>query len=158
MTALILGFVCTAVIATIGLMTMAVLTQDRDTERRRLDRRIVLLMEAATEIFAGSMVSVNAAGFAVPSTNTAGEFFRGRAEKAVNNTGAQGATKIVVSIGVFKWTNSAGSAIVQASIGDEVFCEDDNTVALVASNSLKVGRVDEIDDDGGIWVDSTGEQ
>lgn len=131
---------------------MAALTAERVTPIK--DRyRCVSLKVAAVKILQGAMVALNAAGFAKPAANVAGEIVIGRAEETVDNTtGAAGDKSIRVNKGVHKWNNSGTSAVVQATVGKTCMVEDDNTVAATASNSVAAGIVDEIDPDGGIWV------
>jgi len=132
---------------------MANLTADRNTAAKTLGRRISLKVKAATKIFAGSIVAVEAAtGFAVPAGDVVGHQVVGRAEEQVDNSaGANGDKEVRVSKGVFKWVNN-GSAVVQATIGDSVMAADDNSVKPTSTNSIAVGTCDSIDPDGGIWV------
>lgn len=133
---------------------MAALTVDRNTAAKTLGRRISLKVKAATKIFAGSLVAVEAAtGFAVPAADTVGHQVIGRAEEQVDNTaGASGDKEVRAHKGVFKWGNNAGAPVVQATIGDSVMVGDDNSVRITSTNSIPAGIVDSIDPDGGIWV------
>lgn len=132
---------------------MAALTADRNTRCKMVQRKVKLPVAAATKIYAGSMVSVNAAGYAVPSSDTAGHVFFGRAAEQVDNSaGANGDKEIEVERGVFKWNNSG---LTQAEVGDTVHVSDDNTVttAGTAVNDVAVGRLEEVESDG-VWVSS----
>lgn len=132
---------------------MAALTADRNTAAKTLGRRISLKVKAATKIFAGSIVAVEAAtGWAVPAGDTVGHQVVGRAESQVDNsTGANGDKEVVVHKGVFKWNNGA-APVVQATIGDTVMVQDDNAVRITSTNSIPAGVADSIDVDGGVWV------
>lgn len=133
---------------------MAALTKDRDTRSRgEKARKKVLPVAAATRIFAGAGVCVNAAGYAVPAGDTAGLITWGRAEAQVDNTaGAAGDLYIEVAAGVFAWN---ASGLTQANIGDRVTWVDDNTVGLAAAttNDVDAGVLEEIDPvSGEAWV------
>lgn len=132
---------------------MAALTADRNTAAKTTGRRIALKVKAATKIFAGSLVAVEAAtGFAVPAGDTVGHQVMGRAcGQADNSAGANGAIEVLVEKGVFKWVNGAAPA-VQATIGDDIMVQDDQTVRITSTNSIVAGKCDSIDPDGGVWV------
>ena len=134
---------------------MTALAQDRDTPFKFKQRKVVLDAAAAAIIYNGSLVAVNAAGYAVPASDTAGLKVIGRAEERVDNTsGANGDLSVVVSTGVFKLDNSGSNSIVQADVGADVFVLDDQTVVKTAgaSESIVAGQCEELDSDGGIWV------
>ena len=134
---------------------MAALTQDRNTPFKFFQRKHHYKVEGATTIFAGSIVALNAAGFAVPASDTAGLVVIGRAEEQVDNSaGADGDKEVLVAKGVFKW--AAGVGIAQALIGRVVAVADDQTVAdpanVAITNDITVGILEEIDADGDAWV------
>lgn len=132
---------------------MAALTADRNTAAKTLGRRINLLVKAATKIYAGALVAVEAAtGYAVPAGDTVGHQVVGRAESQADNTaGGNGAISVNVHKGVFKWVNGAAPA-VQATISDTVMVQDDQSVRITSTNSIPAGVLDSIDADGGVWV------
>lgn len=91
---------------------------------------------AATTIFAGTMVALDASGNAVPASASSAVRVVGRAEKQVVNTvaagfGAAGALAIEARPGVFPFANADG--ITAADIGKMAYAVDDKTVALAAS-------------------------
>ncbi len=99
---------------------------------------------AATTIYKGGLVAVNASGFLVPMNHSVASLkFVGIAEDTVANSGADGDLSCRVSkagSGVFFNTNSA----TQADLGKEVYGKSDNevntsTVGLV--NQYKVGTI-----------------
>lgn len=137
---------------------MAALTKDRNTKSRgEKARKIVYPVAAATKIYCGAGVAVNAAGYAVPASDTAGllagDIAGGRAEAQVDNSaGAAGDLYIEVARGVFAFN---ASGLAQANIGDQVTWVDDNTVGLASAttNDIVAGYLDEIDPvTGEAWV------
>lgn len=95
---------------------------------------------AATKIYAGSLVALNAAGNAVPAA-PASTTMRGIAlSEADNTTGAIGDVSVEISRGPFLVANDG--TIDRTHIGTDVFVVDDNTVGetgtLVAGKCLDV--------------------
>lgn len=131
---------------------MAAATADRKTSARSTGRTFTADLAAATKIWLGTLVAVNAAGYAVPASDTAALKVIGVALSTVDNTGAAGAKSITVETGVFKLVNLA-TAIVQASKHKLCYVGDDQSVttAAVAANDVVAGIVDAIDTDG-VWV------
>lgn len=134
---------------------MTALAKDKNVGRRRTEEIIVLKVKAATKIYQGAMVAVEgASGWAVPAGDTAAHQVMGFAlDSADNSTGANGDKTLRVQKGTFK-VNNGTTAVVQATIGDNVFVEDDQTVRSAgATNSIVAGVAVEIDpDDAGIWI------
>lgn len=120
---------------------MANQTAARDA--RRQEGNILAYKQAAADIFAGALVSKNAAGFVKPSSDTASELFLGVADKTSKNaTGAAGAKVVRVwKHGVFTFATSGAT---QADIGALVNATDDQTVAKTSTNSVAVGRIVEV--------------
>jgi hypothetical protein len=133
---------------------MANLTKDRNTLAKTQGTINTWKLAASAKIYAGSMVAINTAGYAVRGVNTADFRIAGRAEEQVDNsTGSAGDKSIRVEEGVYKWNNAtAGDAVTQAEIGHPVYVLDDNTVTKTAGNGVVAGIALQIDDDGGIWV------
>ena len=122
-------------------------------------QQLVLPVAANAVIYAGAQVDLNASGYAVPAaTNTTGRAM-GRAEQSIDNTGgADGALKIIVRRGAFKWGNSAsGDAIDNTKIGLDAYVVDDHTVALTDNSGArhKAGKIIQVDPDGGVFVETT---
>jgi hypothetical protein len=109
----------------------------------------------ATTIYAGEMVALNAAGYAVPASDTANLRVIGRAEEDVVNAGADGAAKIKVKRGVFKWDNDVTNPVTIASVGLPCYVKTSTSVAVAAgpANDIKAGLVFRVDSDG-VWVDT----
>lgn len=106
-------------------------------------------------IYGGAFVSVNAAGYAVPGADTAGQIFVGVAvERKDNSSGAAGALTVNVKRrGLFKAT--LGTAITQANVGDNVFLVDDQTVDLAGNctNDIFCGIIAGYIDTTHAWID-----
>lgn len=81
---------------------------------------------AAVEIFAGSLVCVNAAGYAAPAADTVNFKFMGVAlEYKDNSAGSPGAKKIRIRRdGIFQFD---ATSIAQASVGADMYVVDDHT-------------------------------
>jgi len=132
---------------------MTALTADRNTPRRD-DEFYSRPVAVATEIFAGSLVVLNAAGNAVPASTATGLVADGRAEEHVNNAGSAGDMAVKVRKGVFRFANSAdGDEITIAEIGDTCYIVDDQTVAKTDDSSSRsaAGTVTDVDASG-VWV------
>lgn len=134
---------------------MVAMTQDRNTSRR--ERGLLqVLVAASAMIFAGSIVCVNADGFAVEGDTDPDLIYMGRAEHAVDNTGgADGNVSLLVRTdGAFQFENSATDPVTQASIGMLCWVVDNQTVAATSGTGTRsaCGRVVGIDSEG-VWVE-----
>src|SRR5688500_6890980 len=98
---------------------MAAVTRDRDTLHKLIRDTQAYQVAAATKIFAGAMVAINASGLAVPAADAANLKVRGVAlEQADNSAGAASAIVVKVGFGVFKLANAGGGdAVAQAHVG-----------------------------------------
>lgn len=115
---------------------------------------VYLPLAAATKIFAGSLVARDAAGRAVPASDTAGLRVVGRAEETVDNSaGLADALSINLRLGVFKYANSATNAVDPDDVGKMAVVEDDQTVAETSTNKVCAGRILAVDSDG-VWIDT----
>lgn len=125
---------------------MSALTASRDTVQLASEGNFTLELAAATKIYAGSLVAINASGYAVPASASSALRCVGRAEKTVDNTsGAAGALTIEVKPGRFYFTCSGAS---RASRGLMAYAVYDNEVALNDGSGLRpaAGRI--VDYDG----------
>jgi hypothetical protein len=106
-------------------------------------------------IYAGSLVCVNAAGYALPGADTAGLIFQGIAVEQVDNSTGNAGDKTVVlrRRGLIKMT--LGTAISQANVGDNVFLVDDESVDIAAqtTNDIFCGIIAGYIDSTHAWVD-----
>jgi hypothetical protein len=113
-----------------------------------------LKMATGVTIYAGTMVSVNAAGYAIPAADTANSKVMGIAQEQKTNAGANGAEEIVVRRNkAFLLANDGDNPVVQASIGTSAIVHDDQTVCVAAgaTNDIAVGTVLAIEA-AGVWV------
>ena len=133
---------------------MAALAKDRNTPRR--DGEFIRApVKAATKIYAGSLVFMNA-GVAEPATKAADLIALGRAEElADNSSGIAGAISVLVRRGVFRWANSAATTdkVAAAEIGKKAYAADDQTVTKVATAATAAGIVLGVDSEG-VWVET----
>ncbi|MCP4469001.1 MAG: hypothetical protein GY942_19440 [Aestuariibacter sp.] len=133
---------------------MVALTKDRNTLRKdNLQHEDGVA--AATEIFAGSLACLNAAGFAVPGSTSTTLTARGVAQSHVDNSdGANGDLTVPTRRGTFKFANSAATdEITIADIDNDCYIVDDQTVARTDGTGTRsvAGKVDSVDSDG-VWV------
>jgi hypothetical protein len=86
-------------------------------------------------IYAGSLVAVNADGYALPGSDTAGLIFQGIAIERVDNSLGNAGDKTVRlrRRGLIKMT--LATAITQANVGDNVFLVDDESVDIAANTT-----------------------
>ena len=133
---------------------MAALTSDRNTPKSLGERR-ALLVAAGAKLFVGALACRNATGFATPGATALGLVGVGCAMQHVDNTaGADGAAKVQIEPGFFRFANSAGpDEITAADIGKLCFVVDDQTVAKTNGTATRspAGLVDQVDDLG-VWV------
>ncbi len=118
---------------------MAALTRDRATSYRE-GIELDFPVAASIKIYAGSLVCVNADGYAVPAADTSGYIFVGVAlEQVDNSAGANGAKSVRIRReGVFEFD---AASISQAMVGDPMYAVDDHTFddAAGPTNDIKVG-------------------
>lgn len=99
------------------------------------------------KIYKGSLVAVNAAGFAVPVSHTAANLKPvGVANETVDNSsGAAGAKSLnVTKAGAFVYKAAAGFTPAQADLGKEVYALTDWEVQISTAgltNQYKVGTI-----------------
>ena len=131
------------------------LTADRNTKRRDG----VLYSDpvaAATRLFAGSIVCLDASGNAVPGATATTLTARGVAQEQVDNRdGAAGDRRVESRRGVFPFANSASAdEITRADIGNSAYIVDDETVAKTDGTSTRsvAGVIRDVDDSG-VWVE-----
>lgn len=110
---------------------------------------------AGVKILQGTIVALNAAGYAAPGITATTLIADGRAEETVDNlTGAAGAVKVLVRKGTFQFGNSAaGDLITRTEIGKTVYIVDNQTVAKTDGGGTRsiAGKVFDVDA-AGVWV------
>ena len=128
------------------------LTQDRaSAQRDGVD--VAVPVAAAAEIFAGSIVALDADGYAVPASDTAGLTVFGVAREHVDNSdGSDGDLDVIVTRGK-DWLMK-GSGLTQALVGQTVYVSDDETVttAATATNDIPAGTLTQFDSATSGWV------
>ncbi|RIV82957.1 hypothetical protein D2V17_14235 [Aurantiacibacter xanthus] len=131
------------------------LAADRNTPRKEGDLR-QFNVAAATTIYAGALVCLNAAGTAVPGSTATTLTAVGRAEEYVDNSaGAAGDKTINVRRGVYRFGNSAAAdEIGPEDIGKTAYVVDDETVALTNGTNTRsaAGKIYDVDAQG-VWIE-----
>lgn len=125
---------------------MTALSADRQVERYE-GEIIALTVKAGTTIYKGSLVNVDATGYAVPAADAASVVFMGVAMEG----GTAGQTIRVYRRGIFKFAIPATATI--ADVGQRVYVADSATVTKTASNGVYVGRIIRVDSATSVWVD-----
>lgn len=132
---------------------MSATSAERNTKRRNGDR--LSLPAAASKVLAGTIVVINAAGFAEAATTATGKKAAGVAEETVDNSaGSAGDLQVPVRRGVFQFANSASTdAIALTEIGSTCYLVDNQTVAKTDGTGTRsaAGIVRDVDADG-VWV------
>jgi hypothetical protein len=141
---------------------MANLTTQRNTPEYQTPRRLVVPVEASTYIYLGSIVGVDANGYAVPGYSAvrilgrADRVYKGiPGQDANNSSGAAGAISIEVVTGTFSWDINS-SDITQANIDQLCYAVDDHTVSSSSNSGARpvAGRIIGLDPaSGGVFVD-----
>lgn len=133
---------------------MSALSADRNTPRREGEKRVVPVA-AATLIYAGALVAINATGNAVPFSTATTLKAAGRAERrADNSAGLAGEISVEASAGIFLFANSASADLItRADIGADCYGVDDQTVAKTSATNTRsiAGKVFDVDAQG-VWV------
>lgn len=133
---------------------MSALTKGRNTLERSGDISEVPV-KGATKIFQGSLVAIDANGFAVPMATATTLVGLGRAEKAADNSaGADGDINVRVGRGIYQFGNSASTdQITRSQIGSNCYGVDDQTVAKTNGTNTRsvAGKIHDVDANG-VWV------
>ncbi|HAZ4831200.1 hypothetical protein [Citrobacter freundii] len=133
------------------------MTGDRNTPHR--DEKLgPQPMAAATVIYGGHMVAVNATGFAVPASAGAAastQTVLGVSDGWADNTGgADGDALVIIRRGRgFLFANSSADPVTQAEVGKNCYVVDSVTVAKTSDTDKRpyAGKVAGIEADG-VWV------
>jgi hypothetical protein len=146
---------------------MAALTTNRSTTRQGFDTLVPNYsypIKAATKLFLGGMVALDATGNLVAMTAAAGLNPVGVVGEVPpgpngldNTAGASGAFFVAVYRGIFLLdSGTAGDLVTQAFVGLPAYAMDDHTVSPVATARTKVGIIMQLDVSGQVWVQITG--
>lgn len=138
-------------LAAVPVIGFAALTGDRDTPLRE-GELYSYGVAANAKGFAGGLIALNSAGYAVPASDTAGLRVVGRSEEAFDNTGgANGALAVTARRGVFKF---AGTGLTVADIGKNALVTDDQTVSVLdTTNNVVAGVIVAVDSATEAWVE-----
>lgn len=132
---------------------MTALTKDRKLER--MDGvQAAFPVKAGSTIYGGALVAVDATGYLVRGSDTAGLVFQGIAMDRYDNAlGQSGDLVAIVQRRGLVLCKIA--AAVQADVGKNVFLLDDQTVSLTAGATHKIicGVIAAIADGTTVWVD-----
>jgi hypothetical protein len=131
---------------------MTALAQDRSTPRFEGNVQGYPVL-AATVIYGGALVVLDASGWAKPAVTATGLVCVGRAERrADNSAGGNGDIHVKVCADTFRFANSTSTdEITKAEIGDNCYLVDDQTVAKLSTGRSVAGRVVQVDAQG-VWV------
>ena len=125
------------------------LTAGRNTIEVAEGNFVVLPVLAATKIFEGSLVVIDADGYAAPASLDEDLVAVGRAEEAVDNSGGEdGDVSIRVKRGIFKWDNADVGPVTIANVMGNCYISDDSTVTATALGSSVAGKVIAVESDG----------
>lgn len=139
---------------------MAPLTGSRPLTDRLGDEAVPDLLRlkvaAGASCFQGGMAMLNSDGFVLPAEDgDALAVVVGRFERSYDNTdGDDGDLTAEVRQGVFKWANDT-AAVEQEHVGSFCYAVDDQTVSDDGTGNRPVaGIVVQLEDDGGVYVQS----
>lgn len=114
-----------------------------------------LLVAASALIETGKLVALNAAGFAVPASDTVGLKVVGMAEETIDNSAGANGDKIVLvkRKKAFLFANDVTNAVTQAHLFTNVYVNDAYTVdSDGGTNDIVAGKCVGIET-GGVWVE-----
>lgn len=136
---------------------MTALAADKTSALNRMraggyTRTIIGKLAAATTIYKGALCAVNAAGYIVPASDTAGLVVVGIAQSQVVNAGAAGAAEIAMVTGVWKFANHGAALVAQANMHRVVYVQDDQTVRGTGGTNSIIAGVCELIETDGVWV------
>ncbi|WP_243092579.1 capsid cement protein [Thermus hydrothermalis] len=125
-----------------------------DTEYWADERVLSLPVKAGAVIRQGALVMVSG-GYAEEAGPGTGKIALGVAQESVDNTGgADGAKKVLVRRGVFRFENDPADPVGPTELGKDVYATGPNTVAKTGTGRSKAGRLLRLDPDGvGVWVE-----
>lgn len=108
----------------------------------------------AVHIYAGSLVTVGAAGQAKPAASGDTTVLGVSEEECDNSSGAAGAISAYsIRRGAFWFANKAADLVVQGDLGASCYIEDDTTVRHTAGGGLAAGKVLAVDSTLGVLVE-----
>jgi len=133
---------------------MPALTTGRNTPYRK-GEMLELEVAAGAVIYAGALVVKNATGYAEPGSTAVDVVSAGRSEQYVDNSaGGDGAAKVRVRRGVFKFANDGVDTVDRSHLLGTCYIVDDQTVAATDGTGTRspAGKVLAVEPDG-VWVE-----
>ena len=133
---------------------MTALTNDRNTFRKDGDRRQDPV-KAATKLYAGGIVCLDATGYAVPGATSTTLTARGVAyEQADNGAGLDGDITVESQVGTYCFVNDGTDTVDRTHIGGTAYIVDDQTVAATDGTGTRsaLGKIIDVDARG-VWVE-----
>jgi hypothetical protein len=110
-------------------------------------KNISIPVAANTVITEGTMVAINADGFAVMASKKTGQTVAGCATRIVDNTsGENGDVSVPVRRGTFVWNNDG--TIEETDILKDAYVSDGQTVTITSEGSSRAGKILAVDTDG----------
>lgn len=119
---------------------MAALTKNAGRTRVGLGQRFRDPVAAATRIYSGSLVALNAAGNAIRAVPTATRVRGVALEEADNTNGAIGDKQVDIERGPFLFANDTTNPVTRVHIGANVYVVDDNTVGSASAGTIVAGK------------------
>lgn len=122
--------------------------------RHRVGESLELKVKTNVHIYAGSLVMIDATGYAIPGADAAGGIFAGVALEEANNVGgASGAKTVRVARDGHHLFAATGMAITDMFAA--AYIVDDETVGLAATttNDVKCGEIVAVESATAVWVD-----
>lgn len=106
-------------------------------------------IKGATTIHQGALV-VTDSGLAVPGKTATNLIVLGVAVTSVQNTGADGAKRVLAKRGTFKFFNLGADAVLMGDVGKDCFIVDDQTVAKSDGGTTRsvAGKIIGVEADG----------
>ena len=135
---------------------MTALTKAREVQRWGGSPGVLVSygVAASQTIYGGALVALNAAGHAIPATDTADITVVGVAEATVKSSATAGEDKVRIRRGAVQlFANATGTnKLTIADIGSLCYVADDQTVQDDgATKDVKAGVMLQLDDNG-VWV------
>lgn len=120
---------------------------DRTGNEKLSSRNINILVAEGETITEATMVAINADGYAVEASKTAGLTIAGCAMKHTDNaSGSNGEVSVPVRRGAFVWDNDG--SIEETDILKDAYVSDEKTVTITAEGSSRAGKILAVDSDG----------
>lgn len=130
---------------------MVALARDRNTPRR-IGEIAAYAVAANAKIYAGSLVCLNATGYAVAAADAAGLRFVGVAKEYADNTGGADGDR-VIQVWETGELQFAAAGMARTDVGLPVFVSDDQTVAKAGGvNAVGCGIITEFVSATAIWI------